>query len=118
MRVFMVPIIALGLVISDRSDEPSEHAMRMAFEVKLAAQVPSVMDYVAETSGPEAVDKLRQAGTDRFAVRTFKKQDCLRGETGYAFAVDLTVVTGNIQQMVRGRFQPGRDGQLTFTQES
>jgi hypothetical protein len=120
MRVFMVPLIAFGLVIADRSDEPSEQAMRSAFEMKLAAQVQSALDFVAETSGADAVEKLRQAGTDRFAVRTFKKQDCLRGEAGYvcAFAVDLTVVTGTIQQTVRGRFQPGPDGQLTFTQES
>ena len=120
MRVFMVPLIAFGLISFAPPDEPSESAMRAAFEMKMAAQIQSAMDFVTETSGAEAAEKIRQAQMDQFAVRNFVKRDCLRGETGYvcAFAVDLSVISGTIQQTVRGRFMPGPGGQLTFSQES
>lgn len=120
MRVFLVPLVAFGMISLDPTDEPSEGDMRAAFELRLAAQVESAMDFLAETQGAAAVERVRQAGTDQFAVRSFAKKDCQRGETGYicAFAVDLTVVNGTIQQTVKGRFMPGPDGRLTFTQES
>jgi hypothetical protein len=120
MRLFMVPLIAFGMVAVDQTDEPSEGAMRTAFELRLAAQVESAMDFLAETHGPEAVERVRQAGTDQFTVRSFTKKECQRSDNGFvcAFAVDLTVINGTIQQTVRGRFTPARDGRLTFTQES
>jgi hypothetical protein len=120
MRLFMVPLIAFGMVAVDQTDEPSEGAMRAAFELRLATQVESAMDFLAETHGPAAVERVRQAGTDQFTVRSFTKKDCQRGRDGYvcAFAVDLTVVNGTIQQTVKGRFTPAPDGRLTFTQES
>ena len=120
MRVFMVPLVAFGLIAIDQQGEPSERDMRAAFEARLAAQVESAMEFLAETSGPEAVERVRQAGTDQYSVRNFTKRDCSRGDAGYvcAFAVDLAVVTGTIQQTVKGRFMPGPDGRLTFTQES
>jgi len=119
VRVFMVPLIAFGLISFAPPDEPSESAMRAAFEMKMAAQIQSAMDFVTETSGAEAAEKIRQAQMDQFVVRNFVKRDCLRGEAGYvcAFAVDLSVISGTIQQTVRGRFMPGPGGQLTFTQE-
>lgn len=120
MRLLMVPLIAFGMIAVDQPDEPSESAMRAAFELRLAAQVESAMDFLAETQGPQAVERVRQAGTDQFTVRSFTKKDCQRGENGYicAFAVDLAVINGTIQQTVRGRFTPAPDGRLTFTQES
>jgi hypothetical protein len=120
MRLFMVPLIAFGMVAVDQTDEPTEGAMRAAFELRLAAQVESAMDFLAETHGPEAVERVRQAGTDQFTVRSFTKKQCQRSGNGFvcAFTVDLSVVNGTIQQTVRGRFMPSRDGQLTFTQES
>ena len=120
MRVFLVPLVAFGMISLDHNDEPSEGDMRAAFELRLAGQVESAMDFLAETQGPAAVERVRQAGTDQFSVRSFTKKDCQRGDKGHicAFAVDLTVVSGTIQQTVRGRFMPGPDGRLTFTQES
>ena len=120
MRIFMMPLIAFGLISIDPPEEPSESAMRAAFEARLTAQVENAMAFLAESSGAEAVERVRQAGTDRFTVREFTKRDCTKGEAGHvcAFAVDLTVVSGSIRQTVTGRFAPGPDGRLTFTQES
>ena len=120
MRIFMMPLIAFGLISVEPPQEPSESAMRAAFEAKLTAQVESAMEFLAETSGVEAVERVRQAGTDRFTVRQFTKRDCAKGGAGHvcAFAVDLTVVSGSIRQTVTGRFTPGPDGRLIFTQES
>lgn len=120
MRILLLPLLSLGLLsAAPPSGEPSEAAMRAAFETALAAQVRSAMDFVAESSGAQAVERIHQAGTDRFALNGFKKHDCMRSAVGHicGFAVDLAVVNGTIQQTVRGRFLPGPDGRLTFAQE-
>ena len=120
MRLLLLPLLSLGLLsAAPPTEEPSEAAMRAAFETTLTAQVRSAMDFVAESSGAEAVERIHQAGTDRFALSAFKKRDCLRDATGHIcdFAVDLTVVNGTIQQTVRGRFLQGPNGRLTFAQE-
>lgn len=121
MRVLMVPMVAVGLLVCDQSDEPRESAMRTAFELRLAADVRGALDFIAETSGPEGVARVRAAGTDRFHVRGFKKFDCWRAEGALghvcAFAVDIAVVNGTIQRTLHGRFTSGRDG-LTFADES
>lgn len=116
MRLFLLPTIVASLFAADQPVEPSEHAMRSAFEVRLTEDVQNALAYVAETSGPEGVERVRAAGTDQFAIQTFKKQDCVRSETGHVcdFAVELTVVNGMIQQTVKGRFLTRPDGQLTF----
>ena len=57
MRVLGIPFVILGVLAatgSTSSDEPSESAMRAAFETRLGAQVRSVLDFVAETGGEEA----------------------------------------------------------------
>jgi hypothetical protein len=116
MRLFLLPTIVASLFAADQPVEPSEHAMRAAFEIRLTEDVQNAMAYVAETSGPEGVERVRAAGTDQFEIRTFKKQDCVRNESGYVcdFAVELSVVNGMIQQTLKGRFLPGPSGQLTF----
>jgi hypothetical protein len=121
MRVFMVPMVAIGVLVCDRSDEPRETAMRAAFQVRLAADVQGALDFIAETSGPDGVTRVRSSGTDRFEIRSFKKLDCRRneGEPGHvcAFAVDVSVVNGSIQRTLQGRFMSGRNG-LVFADES
>jgi len=121
MRVLMVPMVAVGLLVCDRSDEPRESAMRAAFELRLAADVRGAIEFVAETSGAEGVARVRAASTDRFRIQSFKKFDCWRAEgaVGHvcAFAVDIAVVNGTIQRTLQGRFTSGRDG-LTFADES
>lgn len=116
----MIPIITLGMVVMDGSDEPSEMAMRAAFAAKLAAQVQGALDYVAETGGAEAVEKVRAAGTDRFEIRSFTKLDCARSdELGHVcgFAVEVGTVGGPLQHSLRGRFFSGPRG-LVFAHEA
>ena len=100
MRVLMVPMVAVGLLVCDQSDEPRESAMRAAFTTKLAADVQGALDFVAETTGRDGVARIREAGTERFQVRSFKKLDCWRAELDFghvcAFAVDIAVVNGSI----------------------
>ena len=119
MRIFLVPFIAYALAPADQAAEPSEHAMRMAFETTLQAQVKGVLEFIEETAGPDAVARVRAAGTDRFEVRTFKKHECVRDEAGYAcdFSVDVSVVNGTIERTVKGHFVPGPDHGLTFVQD-
>ena len=116
MRLFMLPIIIATLFAVDQPVEPSEHAMRAAFEMRLTNDVQNALAFVAETAGPEGVERVRAAGTDQFAIHTFKKHDCVRSEAGHLcdFAVELTVVTGMIQQTLKGRFLSAPGGQLTF----
>jgi hypothetical protein len=88
--------------------------MRAAFHVSLAADVRATLDYVIEVGGAEALQRIRDAGTDRFAIRTFRKLDCTRNPelTGYVceFAVDIDVVNGALSHTLNGRFLPGPNG--------
>lgn len=120
MRLFLLPTIVASLFAADQPVEPSEHAMRAAFEFRLTEDVNNALAYVAETSGIEGVQRVRAAGTDQFAVRSFKKQSCSRAEAGHVcdFAVEVAVVNGMIQQTIKGRFLIGPAGQLTFVQAS
>ena len=95
MRLWTVPVVALVAVMINMSDEPNEPAMRAAFEKSLVIRVQNVLDFVAEAHGPEAVAKVREAGTDRFAIEGFRKLGCRRdGSGGHVcrFAVDIAVI--------------------------
>ena|SRR6266545_5026467 len=120
MRVLGIPLVVLSVLAVTSSDEPTEAAMRAAFETRLAAQVRSVLDFVAETGGPEAVDKVREARTDEFDIRWFRKLDCSRSarRPGHVceFAVRVGVVSGTIEQTMTGRFYFGARG-LVFAYE-
>ena len=120
MRLWTVPIVALGVMVVSISDEPTERAMRAAFETSLTAQVQNALDFVAETSGPEAVAKVREAGTDRFAINSFRKLSCQHGErSGHVcrFAVDIGVIDGSVQEELIGRFFLRDDG-LAFSHDT
>jgi hypothetical protein len=115
MRLFLLPIIA-SLFAAEQPVEPSESAMRTAFESRLTRDVQNALAYVAETEGEEGVERVRAAGTDQFTIRGFKKQACAASETGHVcdFDIELTVVNGMIQQSLKGRFVAGPSGDLTF----
>ena len=120
MRVFVVPLVALGVVAGGYSDEPTEGQMKRAFESSLATQVHNVLEFVAQAGGPEAVEKIHQAGSDRFAIKSFRKLDCARavGNSGYlcAFTVNVEVMNGNLERHINGRFSAS-SGSLAFAEE-
>ena len=120
MRLFLVPLVAYVLVPLDHPAEPTERAMRIAFEQRLQVQVANVLEFLAETGGPAAVARVRDAGMDKFTVRTFKKLDCAPERDGFlcSFEVDMTLVTGPLEQKISGRFGPGPNGRLTFVQDT
>lgn len=100
--------------------EPSEAQMRATFEHVLTQQVRNVLDFAAETGGPEAVAAIREKGFDRFRIVAFRKRDCRPAAEGAShiceFAVDIEVVSGRIERVIAGRFvaHPGR---LVFVQD-
>jgi hypothetical protein len=120
MRLFVFPLAALAVLAGGFSEEPREAQMQQAFEASLAIQVRNALDFVAEVSGAEAVDNIRRAGSDRFAIRSFRKLDCSRvGAAGYlcSFAVDIELATGNLERRINGRFSPNPSGGLAFSEE-
>ena len=119
MRLFLVPLVAVVLSPPDQSSEPTERAMRIAFEQRLEVQVNNAIEFLSESGGPGAVARIRDAGMDRFEVRTFKKLDCAPDGDGFRcdFEVDMTLVTGSLGQKISGRFSPGPEGRLVFVQD-
>ncbi len=120
MRVVLVPIVIVGVLAVTGPDEPTEGAMRVAFETILAAQVQSALDFVAETGGKLALDKVCAARTDAFDIRSFTRIDCApsAGYSGHVcdFAVRIGVVGGLLEQTMTGRFYAGPHG-LVFVNE-
>src|SRR5262249_32305318 len=101
-------------------NEPSAADMRSAVQATLTAQVQSVLDYVAETGGEEAVARVRAAHNDAFDIRAFTKLDCTTSADRPGHLCDFTlrvgVVTGELQATMRGRFYAGPRG-LVFVNE-
>ena len=120
MRILTLPAVLAGVLAVSGSDEPSATDMRSAFQATLTAQVQSVLDYVAETGGEEALAKVRAARTDEFDIRSFTKLDCAASarQPGHVceFAVRVGVVTGELQATMRGRFFASPRG-LVFVNE-
>lgn len=120
MKVSVIPLVALGVLAGGYNDEPSEGQMKRAFEASLATQVSSALELVAEAGGPEAVYKIRELGSDRFAIRSFRKLNCARAadHAGYvcAFAVNIELMNGNLERQINGRFSAGSAG-LAFAEE-
>lgn len=109
MHMFAVALLMSTAVPGLTVNEPSEGAMRHAFAADLADGVNSVLAYVAETGGEEAVTRIRKAGTDRFEIRGFRKLECHADpeRPGHvcAFAVAIDTVRGPIEQSITGRFE-------------
>ena len=120
MRILTLPAVLAGVLAVSGSEEPSAADMRSAFQATLTAQVRSVLDYVGETGGEEAVARVRAARTDEFDIRSFTKLDCAASakQPGHVceFAVRVGVVTGELQATMRGRFYAGPRG-LVFVNE-
>ena len=114
MRALVFPLVAAGVLASGAGDEPTERHMRGAFEAALNAYVRSALDFVAETGGPQAVEQVRQAGTDRFDIRSFQKRDCRRiaAEPAFVcgFAVDIDLSNGTLRRALSGRFVVADNG--------
>jgi hypothetical protein len=113
MRVWTFPLAAALVLAGSYSAEPTEQQMQNAFRISLQEQVSGVLEFVAETGDPEALARIYEAGTDRFALRNFRKFDCMRSqERGYRcdFAVAIDVVNGTLQRHVSGTFYRGPDG--------
>jgi hypothetical protein len=120
MRILTLPALLVGVLAVTGSDEPSAAEMRSAFQATLNAQVQSVLDYMAETGGEDALARVRAARADAFDIRSFTKLDCAASadKRGHlcAFAVRIGVFTGELQATVRGRFYAGPRG-LVFVSE-
>jgi hypothetical protein len=120
MRVLLIPTVLVGVLAVTGSDEPTEGAMRAAFETTLTAQVRSALDFVAEIGGQAAIDKVRTAHTDEFDIRSFTKLNCApsAAKPGHVcdFAVRIGVVNGLMEQTMTGRFYAGPHG-LVFENE-
>jgi hypothetical protein len=120
MRILTLPAVLAGAFAVSGSDEPSAADMRSAVQATLAAQVRSVLDYVGETGGEEALARVRAAQTDAFDVRSLTKLDCTSSadKPGHLceFAVRVGVVTGELQATMRGRFLASPRG-LVFVNE-
>ena len=113
MRVLVIPLIAGGVLAGGgASNVPSEQQMRSAFEIALTGYVNNARQFVAEAGGPLAVEKLRQAGTDWFAIRAFEKRDCMPSERSFLcnFVVDIDLSTGTLRRALSGRFFAAADG--------
>jgi hypothetical protein len=121
MRVFVFPLATLAVIAGGFTDEPSEAQMKLAFETSLSIQVRNALDFIADVNGREALTKIKEVGSDRFAIRSFRKLDCARtgSEAGYlcSFAVDVELMNGNIERRMNGRFSPSLGG-LAFAEKA
>ena len=119
MRLFTFPLAVLVALAGGSNDEPSAAQMQQAFEASLAMQVQNTLDFVKEVSGDEALEKIRQAGGDRFFIRSFRKLDCSRArDVGYrcGFAVDIELINGRLERRIHGLFSPDSHGGLGFVE--
>jgi hypothetical protein len=109
--MFIVGLLAATALAGTNRVEPSEEAMRTAFATDLADGVRAALAYVAATGGPEAVARIRDARTDEFEVKRFRKLGCrpspARLNHMCDFAVEIDTVAGPIAKTVAGRFFVG-----------
>ena len=122
MRVWTLPAVAVGIIAATGfSDEPSEAAMRSAFQATLTADVRAALDFVAATGGEAALARVRAARTDAFVIRGFTKLACRPGPgaTGHVcgFSVRIAVMSGEIERTITGRFYQGPRG-LEFVEDA
>lgn len=114
MRLWVVPIFAIGVVLGGASrDEPTEREMRAAFAGALALQVRNALDFARESGGEAAVQTIRDAGTDRFDIADFHKVACepFEGKAYICgFTVELNLVNGPVQHTLSGHFSAQQGG--------
>jgi hypothetical protein len=114
MHMFIVGLLSASAMSSASLVEPSEPAMREAFASDLSDGVMSALSYVAETGGAAALERIHQARTDEYEIRTFRKVDCRPSfdKLGHVcdFAVEIDTIAGPIARTVTGRFFIGSDG--------
>jgi hypothetical protein len=112
MHMFAVALLAATSLAGSTLVEPSEDAMREAFASDLADGVRGVLAYVAETGGPQALARIREARTDFYDIRAFRKVGCMPDRSGHvcAFVVEVDTVAGPIERSIAGRFHIGRSG--------
>jgi len=121
MRLFAVALLAATALLRAYFTEPDEQAMRHAFDSDLAEGVKTVLDYVAATEGPEALARIREARTDAFTIRAFRKIECHPSEDkpGHYcdFLVEVDTIAGPIARLAAGRFYAGPRG-LAFDHDA
>ena len=114
MHAFIVALVAAAAWSYVGVIEPSENAMREAFASDLRLGVREVLSYVEQTGGEEAVRRIREARTDAFGLRRFRKVECRpsEGKPGHVcdFAVEVDTVAGPIEKSIAGRFYLGPRG--------
>jgi hypothetical protein len=114
MHMFVVALLAATAWSNAGFIEPSENAMREAFASDLSQGVEGVLVYVEATGGQAALARIREARTDAFALRGFRKGECRPsdGKPGHVcdFAVEVDTVAGPIEKSVEGRFFVGPCG--------
>jgi hypothetical protein len=108
MRALIVISIAIGVIFYAHSNAPSEIQMRDAFEHYLVDQTAQTVQFIQETGGPSAVERVKASGNDRFEIRAFRKLECqqARAKPGYdcAFKVDIELANGMMRRALEGRF--------------
>jgi hypothetical protein len=108
MRTSVVVLIAIGVIFYAHSNAPSEIQMRDAFQHYLADQTARTVEFIRETSGPSAIERIKAAGNDQFEISGFRKHDCKqsRGNPGYdcTFNVDIDLANGMMHRALEGRF--------------
>ena len=114
MRILILPLVAAGVIFFAHTDEPTENQMRNAFERSLAAEVADTMAFIGDREGPQAAERVRMIGNDRFEIYNFRKADCRPIETksGYrcAFAASILLANGPMQRSLEGRFYNSPEG--------
>jgi hypothetical protein len=114
MHRLFVALVAVTAWSDGGFIEPSESAMREAFASDLRQGVRQVLSYVEQTGGEEALRRIREARTDAFGLRGFRKVECRpsAGKPGHIcnFAVEVDTVAGPIEKSIAGRFYIGSGG--------
>jgi hypothetical protein len=114
MRTSVAILIAIGGMAFSHSNPPTDIQMHRAFENYLADQVARTIDFIQATGGPSAVKKVKEAGNDRFEIRTFRKIECqqLGQEPSYncTFSVDIDLANGMMRRAIEGRFYNSSTG--------
>src|ERR1035437_2619301 len=117
MRALVVIFIAIGGIFFVPSKAPTEMQRRAAFEPYWADQTPQTVEFIQETGGPSAVERVKAAGNDRFKIRAFQKRECQqsRAKAGYdcTFNVDIDLANGMMHRALEGRFYNTSTG-ITF----